>query len=118
MMEASPSASFEVSEPDLLLEVLVIAFDAPAQLGEVDKAVETDLRRQRREPILGRLGFALWPFDQQPLSHQRFRYQLVMPDANTDPREARRQPIGRALSPFDRAPGLLGQSKRQLLGRD
>ena len=31
---------FEVAEPDLLLELLVIALDAPAQLGEVDQAAE------------------------------------------------------------------------------
>ena len=46
------------------------------------------------------------------------RDQLVMPDADAHAREARGQPIGRAFPPRDRAPGMLGQSKRQLFGRD
>jgi hypothetical protein len=29
MMEAAPASALEMSEPDLLLEVLVIALDAP-----------------------------------------------------------------------------------------
>jgi hypothetical protein len=33
---ASPSSSFEVAESHLLLELLVVALDAPAQLGEID----------------------------------------------------------------------------------
>ena len=30
MMEATPAAPFVVSEPDLLLELLLVALDAPA----------------------------------------------------------------------------------------
>jgi hypothetical protein len=30
MVEAAPSSPFEVSEPDLLLQLLIIALDAPA----------------------------------------------------------------------------------------
>ena len=37
MVKASPAATFVVSEPDLLLELLVVALDAPAQLGEIDQ---------------------------------------------------------------------------------
>jgi hypothetical protein len=33
MVEATPSPPFEMAEPDLLLELLVISLDAPAQLG-------------------------------------------------------------------------------------
>jgi hypothetical protein len=36
MMEATPSAAFEMPEADLLLELLIVALDAPAQLGNVD----------------------------------------------------------------------------------
>lgn len=55
MMEAAPSPTFIMSEPEFLLELLVIAIDVPAQLGKVDEALERDVFRQRREPILGRL---------------------------------------------------------------
>src|SRR5215813_12856493 len=66
MVKTSPSSSFEVTEPDLLLELLVIALDAPAQLGVVDQPTEADVVWKRREPVLGRLLLALRPFDQQP----------------------------------------------------
>ena len=36
-MEATPAAPFVVTEPDLLLEVLIVALDAPAQLGQIDE---------------------------------------------------------------------------------
>src|SRR6266849_2677635 len=109
MMEAAPSAPFIVSKPDLLLEFLIVPLDTPAQLGKVDEPAEADVRRQRREPVFGRLGFAIGPLDQQPLLQQQFRDQLVMPDANAHAREARRQPIGRAFSPPNRAQARLGR---------
>src|SRR4249920_3932912 len=118
MMEAAPSAPFIVPEPDLLLELLIIPLDTPAQLGEVDELAEADFRRQRREPIFGRLDFALGPLDQQPLLRCQFRDQPIMPDPNAYTRKARRQPIGRPFPPSDRTPSMLGQSKRYLLGRD
>ena len=37
MMEATPAAPFVVAKPDLLLEVLIVALDAPAQLGQIDE---------------------------------------------------------------------------------
>ena len=45
MMEAAPAAPFEVPEPDLLLELQIVALDAPAQLGKVDELAEADIRR-------------------------------------------------------------------------
>jgi hypothetical protein len=35
-MEPSPTAPLEGIEPDLLLQLLMVALDAPAQLGERD----------------------------------------------------------------------------------
>ena len=46
MVEAAPSSPFEMPEPDLLLELLIIALDAPAQLGEIDQVAEGDVLRQ------------------------------------------------------------------------
>ena len=34
VMEAAPAAALEVVEPNLLLQFLVVAFDAPAQFGQ------------------------------------------------------------------------------------
>jgi hypothetical protein len=39
-MEATRPTPFKMSEPDLLLELLIVAFDAPAQLGGVDQPAE------------------------------------------------------------------------------
>src|ERR1700694_5631647 len=67
MVEATPPASFVVPEPDLLLELLIIALDAPPQLGGVDQIAEGVVSRRGREPILVRLFLALGPLHQQPL---------------------------------------------------
>ena len=40
MMEAAPSAAFIVTKPDLLLELLVVALDTPAQFGKIDEPAE------------------------------------------------------------------------------
>jgi hypothetical protein len=67
MMEATPSAAFIVTEADLLLEFEIVALNSPAHLGSIDHALERNVGRQRAEPVVIRLGFALRPFDQQPL---------------------------------------------------
>src|SRR5260370_38111341 len=66
MMEAEPAAAFEMSEADLLLEFLIVALDAPAQLSEVHQAMEGDAFGKGREPVFGRLLLAFRPLDQQP----------------------------------------------------
>src|SRR6266849_4517658 len=40
MMEARPAAALIVAEADFLLEVVIIALDAPAQLGDVDNSAK------------------------------------------------------------------------------
>ena len=40
VMKAAPSAALEMAQPNLLLELLIIALDAPAQFGDVDQAIE------------------------------------------------------------------------------
>src|SRR6266545_2188423 len=37
MMEASPPAALEMVEPELVLEFLIVALDAPAELREADE---------------------------------------------------------------------------------
>src|SRR5215831_17821397 len=67
MVEAAPSPSFKMSQPDLLLEVLIVAFDPPSQLGNLDELTERDVFRKRRQPIFDRFLLAFGPFNQQPL---------------------------------------------------
>ena len=46
MVEAAPAPSFKMSQPDLLLEFLIVAFDPPSQLGNVDELTERDVFRK------------------------------------------------------------------------
>jgi hypothetical protein len=45
MIKASPPTPFKMSEPELLLEFLIIALDAPAPLGSFDRAAGLVLKR-------------------------------------------------------------------------
>ena len=64
VMEAAPASAFEVAEAELLLELLVVALDAPAQLGEIDHAHPGNVVGKSGEPILGGLLLGFRPFDQ------------------------------------------------------
>src|SRR5271167_231354 len=107
MMEATPPASFIVPEPDLLLELLIIALDAPAQLGGVDQIAEWDAARQGREPVLGRLVLALGPLDQQPFFGRLAGPFMARCNVNTHTRKPGGQPFIAALPPLDGAPSCL-----------
>ena len=56
-----------MTETNLLFELLIIALDAPAQLGELDQTGQRHVLRKCREPVLGRHLFILGPFDEEPL---------------------------------------------------
>ena len=49
-METAPAAALVVPKPELLLELLVVALDPPAQLGKRDETIEGDGLGQGREP--------------------------------------------------------------------
>ena len=51
---------------EFLFQLLVIALDAPAQLGQIDQSVERGILRDGGQPVFGGCGVGLWPFDQQP----------------------------------------------------
>src|SRR4051794_36504698 len=117
-MEAAPAAPLIVPEPEFLLELLVVALDAPAQLGKADETVEGDVHRQGREPVLRRLLLLRGPLDQQPFLWAGFAEGVIAmrrPDPQTG--KARGEPIGRALAPRDRGPCVRRQRKRDRLGR-
>src|SRR4029450_13268885 len=77
MVEAAPAAALEVPEPEFLLELLVVAFDAPPELGKFDQALEADVLRQRREPVFGGLLLSFRPLDQKPFLRARFAQPVV-----------------------------------------
>jgi len=119
MMEAAPPPPFEMAEPHLLFEFLIVALNAPPQLGDVDEIVKGDVTCKGRKPVFGRRVLTLWPFDQEPFFRSAFSQIIVaMRYSHTHPRKARGQHIACALAPLDRTPCSLWQSKRKLLGRD
>src|SRR6202161_4367876 len=101
VVEASPSAAFVMSPPEFLLEFLIVALDAPAQLGQIDQAFECDVRGQRGEPVFGWFLLALGPFDQEPFFGMR---PAAMGGAHAPTCKSRGQPLRRAVAPADRAP--------------
>src|SRR5215212_9087144 len=66
VVETAPAAALVVPKPEFLLELLVIALDAPPELGEFDQAREADILGQGREPVLGGLLLAFRPLDHEP----------------------------------------------------
>src|SRR5215204_5060665 len=116
VMEASPTSSLKVPEPELLFEFLVVPLDAPAQLRERDEAVEGDVFRKGRKPELRGLLLLSWPFDEEPfLVTGNASIEVPVRGANTDAREARDQEVGAPLAPGDHLPGLGRKRKRETL---
>jgi hypothetical protein len=64
MVEAPPPPPLEKPQPDFLLEFLIVAFDPPPKLGNIDELTKRDAFWKRRQPIFDRLFRAIWPFDQ------------------------------------------------------
>src|SRR3954471_15844297 len=108
-----------MTEADLLLHLLVVAFDAPAQHGMADQADAAVMGGQGGEPELGRLGFADRPLDQEPLLGP-WRGRVVVPVSGPYAQrgEAGGERRVRALAPGQWAPGVLGQPGSEVLGRD
>src|SRR5215831_11777519 len=109
MMEARPASALIMAEAGFLLEILIIALDAPAHLGEIDEPAERHLGADGCEPVFRRFGFALGPFDEQRL----FGETRFAPDRrNAHPHTGKARPqlhVG-AFPPRDGAPSTLGQA--------
>src|SRR5215469_17840519 len=119
MMEAAPPSPLVMSEPELLLEFLVVALDAPAELCHVDQAGEGNVGRQGGEPVFGRFSLALGPFDEKPFLGSGFgKLVVAMGGADPDAGVARDQPVRGALAPGDGFPGLRRKAQGQRLGLD
>ena len=61
-LKAAPTSPLIMAKPEFLLEVRVIPLDPPTQLGGVGQGAAADVRGQRGEEVLRRLGFTLGPF--------------------------------------------------------
>src|SRR3979490_2154981 len=118
MVEAAPSPSFKMSQANLLLEFLIVAFDPPSQLGNVDELTERDVLRTRRQPIFDRLLLPLRPLNQYPLLRPTVGKPVIpMRDPNAHTGKSRGQLLPRGFPPCDRTPGTLWQGQRKPLDR-
>ncbi len=66
MMKSPPASPLEVSQAEFALQFLIVAFDAPAPLDDVDENRERHVLGQGRKPVFGRLRLALRPFEDKP----------------------------------------------------
>ena len=119
MMKSSPASPLEVSEAEFALQFLVVAFDAPSQLNDVDENRERRVLRQGREPVFRRLHVTLGPFDDKPFDGM-WLHEFVIARRRPDTHggEARRQGLVGAFTPLDVVPGLGGQADRKVFRRD
>src|SRR5215469_14864794 len=112
MVETSPAAALVMPKTDFLLQVLIVALDAPAHLCEIDEAAIRHLPVDGCKPVLGGLGLAFRPLDEQRLlAKMCFAPKRRSVHAHTG--EARLQLLVRAFPPGDGAPGVLGLAERQ-----
>jgi len=54
MVKASPAATFEMVDPHFLLELFVVALDAPAEFREPDELIAWHVGGKSGQPALGR----------------------------------------------------------------
>src|SRR5260370_11644118 len=116
MMKPPPSAALEMVEPEFVLELLIVALDAPAQLGEADEVGDGRRHRQGREPILRGLRLVPRPLHEHPLLRPGRRALLIaMGGPHPQPREAGTHRPAGACAPRHRPPRRRWQRHRQLL---
>src|ERR1017187_2681998 len=77
MMKTSPAPTFVMSQSQLLLQLLVVAFDNPTVFRWFHQLSQCGLGRKSRKPVLGRFALPLRPFDQQPFFITRFASPIV-----------------------------------------
>src|ERR1700687_5627569 len=77
MVKTSPAATFVMSQSQLLLQLLVVAFDNPTVFRSFHQLSQCGTDRESRKPVLGRFALSLRPFDQQPFFVTRFASPIV-----------------------------------------
>src|SRR5437667_12897077 len=105
VMEAAPAASFKVIEAELVLELLVITLDAPAQVRQTDEVGERHRGRQGGEVVLGRGWFVWRPLAQEPFDRTQFGPGPGRGGPDPEGHEARAHTAPRAFAPDHGGPG-------------
>src|SRR2546422_2682211 len=119
MVKTSPAPTFVMSQSQLLLQFLVVAFDNPTVFRSFHQLAQCGTDRESREPVLGRFALSLRPFDQQPFFVTRCASPIVpMSRSHSQCRKTGAQFLLRPLTPGDRSPILGRQGKSHLLDRN
>jgi len=66
VVKSSPASAFVMAKAKFLLKILKVALDTPAQFGDLDEIGRWHVGGQGQEPVFGRFGFILGPFDHEP----------------------------------------------------
>src|SRR3954467_501702 len=102
-MEAAPAPPLVVPQPEFLLELLIVALNPPAQLGQRDEAVEGDVLGKGGEPVFRRPLLLRRPLDKQPFLRAGLAKMIVaMRRPHSQTGKARGERVGRALARRDR----------------
>ena len=118
VVEAAPSTAFEMSKSDFLLELLIVALDAPAQLGEATRSAKAMFCGSvESQYLVGSLSLSATRSAAIPPLALGAPF-VAMRGANPQAGKARAQRIGCAIAPCNRAPGPFRQAERQRLDRD
>ena len=89
VVKPPPAAALVVPQPEVLLQILVVALDAPALMNGADQFVDRGVFGQRGQGVLGRLWLMGRPLDEQPLQGAQARLAGVAAGvANPQRREA------------------------------
>ena len=67
VVEPASAPPLVVPQPEVLLQTLVVALDAPALVGGVDQFIERRVLGQRGQGVFARLRLMGRPLDEQPL---------------------------------------------------
>src|ERR1700680_3276143 len=117
VVKAAPTAALEMAEAKLLFELLVVALDTPAQLGDAHQFLERSGGGQGAQEVFGRRGLAAGPFDEQPLLGVGLDTQVVAVRAAHPQRgKARGQGFIGAFTPSDGVETPAWPLHRQRLG--
>ena len=118
VVEAAPAAALEVAQAQLLLQLLEVALDPPAQPGGRDQVLQRGRLGQGREPVLRRPSS---PSGHSARNHSSARGSPRRKSscaAGTAPPRSGRPAAPPCPAPGDGPPGVGGQARRQPLGRE
>ena len=102
MVESPPASALKMTQADFLFEFLVVAFNAPPQLGRIYQLCKGNGRIKVGKPIFCGFRFSLGPLDQQPFFRRAITAPIItMPFAHPHGGKSRGEHLVGAFPPGD-----------------